>query len=91
MKMYKCAAKSLSLEPSNPAFTPSHDWNILSSKKIRLCQLNQSFLYCLRSEIVLLQHEFYLLRQGRLYDLWLPSCFCQINLEKCYRAKLNSG
>ena len=27
MKMYKCAAKSLSLEPSNPAFTPSHDWN----------------------------------------------------------------
>ena len=59
MKMYKCAAKSLSLEPSNPAFTPSHDWNILSSKKIRLCQLNQSFLYCLRSEIVLLRPEFY--------------------------------
>ena len=34
-------------------------WNILSSKKIRLCQLNQSFLYCLRSEIVLLRPEFY--------------------------------
>ena len=59
MKMHKCAAKSLSLEPSNPAFTPSHDWNILSSKKIRLCQLNQSFLYFLRSEIVLLRPEFY--------------------------------
>ena len=59
MKMYKCAAKSLSLEPSIPAFTPSQDWNILSSKKIRLCQLNQSFLYCLRSEIVLLRPEFY--------------------------------
>ena len=35
MKIYKYAAKSLSLEPSYPAsnFTPSHDWNILCSKK----------------------------------------------------------
>ena len=33
--VHKCAAKSPSLEPSYPSsnFTPSHDWNIFSSRK----------------------------------------------------------
>ena len=39
----------------------SHDWNVLSSRKISLCLLNRSFLYCFTSEIVLLWPEFYLL------------------------------
>lgn len=42
-------------------FTPSHDWNVLSSRKISSWLLNRSFLYCFTSEIVLLWPEFYVL------------------------------
>ena len=45
--MYKCAAKTLSLEPSNPTFTPSHDCNILSSKKNKFVLIKPIFLILL--------------------------------------------
>lgn len=64
MKMYKCAAKSLSLEPSNPTsnFTPSHEKTKLPYD-------------CLRSEIVLLPPEFYLLPPWPALPLVAPILF----------------
>ena len=42
---------------------PRLEYLLFEKKKntLRLCLVNQTFLYCLRSEIVLLRPEFYLL------------------------------
>ena len=59
---------------------PRLEYLLFEKKKntLRLCLVNQTFLYCLRSEIVLCDPNSIFYRHGRLQHLWPPSCFCQI-------------